>query len=110
MSLALTSANASILLAVSLSGPKLRLTSLDDAMADRQRWLLGPLRPRTESARRKMGLVAFFDSNRKRRRRRRFGGSTQRFVFNGREVPFSGSRSTSLIEVPLNKIEDLANT
>jgi len=105
MSLALTSANASILLAVSLSGPKLRLTSLDDAMADRQRWLLGPLRPRTESARRKWAL-RFFDSNRKRR----FGGSTQRFFFNGREVPFSCSRSTSLIEVPLNKIEDLANT
>jgi len=109
MSLALTSANASILLAVSLSGPKLRLTSLDDAMADRQRWLLGPLRPRTESARRKWAL-RFFDSNRKRLSRRRFGGSTQRFFFNGREVPFSGSRSTSLIEVPLNKIEDLANT
>jgi hypothetical protein len=54
--------------------------------------------------------LRFFDSNRKRCRRRRFGGSTQRFFFNGREVPFSCSRSTSLKEVPLNKIEELANT
>ena len=59
MSLALTSANASILLAVSLSGPKLKLTSLEDAMADWQWWLLGPLRPRTESARRKRGSPRF---------------------------------------------------
>ena len=109
MSLALTSANASILLAVSLSGPKLRLTSLDDAMAYRQRWLLGPLRPRTESARRKWAL-RFFDSNRKRCLRRRIRRlNTALFSTVGKSLS-PDSRSTSLKEVPLNKIEDLANT
>jgi hypothetical protein len=57
-----------------------------------------------------MGLVAFLTRIESAASGAAFGGSTQRFFFNGREVPFSGSRSTSLKEVPLNKIEDLANT
>jgi hypothetical protein len=57
-----------------------------------------------------MGLCAFLTRIESAASGAAVGGSTQRFFFNGREVPFSGSRSTSLKEVPLNKIEDLANT
>ena len=101
MSLALTSANASILLAVSLSGPKLKLTSLEDAMADWQWWLLGPLRPRTESARRKRGSPRFFDSKQRYLGPFCVGRSRQRRFSKRRDVR---TRSSGLIEVPSNKI------